>query len=418
MSASNQTATVAVGSPPTLALLSTSSAMSFVILLGLVSLFGDVTYQGGRSVQGQFLNLLGASAFMVGLAAGAGELLGYGLRLVLGYLADRTGRYWTLTIVGFGINLLAIPALALVGRWEIAIGLLLAERIGKAIRNPSRDAMLSYATQTLGRGWGFGLHQTFDRLGSFLGPLVLTGVFVTQGNAALDPYQLGFAVLLVPAILALMTLLIARSLFPRPTELESKTPQVGTSGYRRGYWWFVIAAGLVGAGFADLPLIAYHFKAMALMEDQWMPTSYSAAMVLAMLAGLLGGKLFDRLDMTVVMGLGALAAYLGSLPWAFLGMGLWGVGLGAQDSVMRAALADFVPADRRGTGYGIFHMAFGVFWFAGSALMGLLYDHSLLALVVFSVVVQLLAVPLFWIAKHRCVSRLREACAWTHAGPR
>ena len=153
--------------------------------------------------------------------------------------------------------------------------------------------------------------------------------------------------------------------------------------------------------------MAYHFKAMALMEDQWMPTSYSAAMVLAMLAGLLGGKLFDRLGMTVVMGLAALAAFfaplvfLGSLPWAFLGMGLWGVGLGAQDSVMRAALADFVPADRRGTGYGMFHMAFGVFWFVGSALMGLLYDHSLLALVVFSVVVQLLAVPLFWMAKQQ-----------------
>jgi MFS family permease len=406
MSASSQTATAAVGSTHKLALLSTSSAMFFVILLGLVSLFGDATYQGGRSVQGQFLNLLGASAFIVGLAAGAGELLGYGLRLVFGYLADRTGRYWTLTIVGFAINLLAIPALALVGRWEIAIGLLFAERIGKAIRNPSRDAMLSYATQTLGRGWGFGLHQTFDRLGSFLGPLVLTGVFVTQGNA-LDAYQFGFAVLLVPAVLALMTLLIARSLFPRPAELESKTPHVGTSGYRRGYWWYVIAAGLVGAGFADFPLMAYHFKAMALMEDQWMPTSYSAAMVLAMLAGLLGGKLFDRLGMIVVMVLAALAAlfaplvFLGSLPLAFLGMGLWGVGLGAQDSVMRAALADFVPADRRGTGYGMFHMAFGVFWFAGSALMGLLYDHSLLALVVFSVVVQLLAVPLFWIAKQQ-----------------
>jgi MFS family permease len=138
MSASSQTATATVGSTQKLALLSTSSAMVFVVLLGLVSLFGDMTYQGGRSVQGQFLHLLGASAFMVGLAAGAGELLGYGLRLVFGYLADRTGRYWTLTIVGFAINLLAIPALALVGRWELAIGLLLAERIGKAIRNPAR----------------------------------------------------------------------------------------------------------------------------------------------------------------------------------------------------------------------------------------------------------------------------------------
>jgi MFS family permease len=163
---------------------------------------------------------------------------------------------------------------------------------------------------------------------------------------------------------------------------------------------------LVGAGFADFPLIAYHFKAVALAEEPWVPTAYSAAMVLAMLAGLLGGKLFDRLGMGVVMVLVALAAvfaplvFWGSLPLAFLGMGLWGVGLGAQDSVMRAALADFLPADRRGTGYGMFHMTFGVFWFVGSALMGWLYDHSLLALVVFSVGIQLFAVPLFWIARH------------------
>jgi len=380
--------------------------MFFVILLGLVSLFGDATYQGGRSVQGQFLNMLGASAFAVAIVAGAGELLGYGLRLVFGYLADRTGRYWTLTIVGFAINLLAIPALALVGRWEIAIGLLFAERIGKAIRNPARDAMLSYATHTLGRGWGFGLHQTFDRIGSFLGPIVLTGVLVTQGNT-IGAYQYGFAVLLVPALLALLTLLVAWSLFPRPADLESKTPQVATAGYSRGYWWYVVGAGLIGAGFADFPLMAYHFKAIALVEDQWVPTYYSAAMVLAMLAGLLGGKLFDKLGMMVVMVLAGLAAlfaplvFLGSVPLALLGVSLWGVGLGAQDSVMRAALADFVPADRRATGFGMFHMAFGVFWFAGSALMGFLYDQSPLALVVFSVVIQLIAVPLFWIARQR-----------------
>ena len=288
MSAPSHTPAAPVGSAQKLALLSTSSAMFFVMLLGLVSLFGDATYQGGRSVQGQFLNMLGASAFMVGMTAGAGELLGYGLRLMFGYLADRTGRYWTLTIVGFAINLLAIPALALVGRWEIAIGLLFAERIGKAIRNPARDAMLSYATQTLGRGWGFGLHQTFDRLGSFLGPLVLTGVFVTQGNA-LGAYQFGFAVLLVPPSSPDDPPHCPVAV-PRPAEAQSKTSYVGTSGYRRGYWWFVIAAGLVGAGFADFPLMAYHFKGMALMEDQWMPTSYSAAMVLAMLAGLLGGS--------------------------------------------------------------------------------------------------------------------------------
>jgi MFS family permease len=106
------------------------TALRFIILLGLVSLFGDVTYKGARSITGPFLATLGARATIVGVVAGFGELIGYGLRLVSGYLSDRTGRYWAITIVGYIVNLFAVPLLALAGNWPLAALLMIAERTG------------------------------------------------------------------------------------------------------------------------------------------------------------------------------------------------------------------------------------------------------------------------------------------------
>ena len=143
-----------------------TTAIRFVVLLGVVSLFADMTYEGARSVTGPFLAVLGASGTAVGLIAGLGELIGYSLRLASGYLADRTGRYWAITLVGYGLNLIAVPLLALAGRWEIAAALMICERVGKAIRTPARDAMLSHATHQVGHGWGFGLHEAMDQAGA------------------------------------------------------------------------------------------------------------------------------------------------------------------------------------------------------------------------------------------------------------
>ena len=137
-------------------------ALKFIILLGIVSLFADMTYEGARSITGPYLALLGASAAVVGFVAGFGELVGYALRLVSGYMADKTRRYWAMTIIGYAVNLLAVPLLALAGNWPMAAILLIAERMGKAIRTPPRDVMLSHAASQVGRGWGFGLHEAMD----------------------------------------------------------------------------------------------------------------------------------------------------------------------------------------------------------------------------------------------------------------
>jgi MFS family permease len=389
------------------ALLSTGSAMTFVVLIGTVSLFSDATYEGGRSLIGQFLETLGSSAAVLGIAVGAGEFLGYALRLASGYAADRTGAYWRITLLGYAINLLAMPLLAFVGRWEIAIALLFLERIGKATRNPARDAMLSYATSEMGRGWGFGLHEAMDQIGAFLGPILVTVVlFLRSGDeVGLGGYHQAFAVLFVPALLALAVLMVARFLFPHPRDLESKAPRAGAAGLTRGYWLFLLAAGCIAMGFADFALMAFHFRATDLVADRLIPILFAIGMGVDAAAALIMGRLFDRRPFaTLITGvtLGALFApfvFLGSLSLAVVGIALWGVGMSAQESVLKAALSDLVPSHRRAYGFGLFASAFGLFWFAGSAAMGFLYDVDAAYLVVFSVAAQFLALPLFVLSR-------------------
>jgi len=376
--------------------LNKSAAWRFIILVGVVSLFSDMTYEGARSISGPFLGELKASAVVVGVVAGLGEFLGYALRLGSGYLADRLGRYWLITFAGYSLNLLAVPLLALAGSWEIAAVLLLLERIGKAVRTPARDAMLSHATASVGRGWGFGFHEAMDQIGAVTGPLIVAAVLYCRGG-----YREGFAVLLLPAVLALVVITVAARLYPHPQHLEVSAPALTTTGFTRPYWLYVVAVGMLGAGYADFPLIAYHFGKTALLPSEWIPLFYAVAMGVDAVAALVLGRLFDRLGMPVIMGTAALSAFfaplvfLGGFNLALLGMVLWGIGMGSLESIIKAALAEMVPRDRRATGYGIFNAGFGLFWFLGSALMGLLYEFSLGALVAFSVTAQLLAIPFF-----------------------
>jgi MFS family permease len=381
---------------------SQGSALKFVVLIGVVSLFADMTYEGARSITGPYLAVLGASGTIVGIVAGFGELVGYGLRLVSGYISDRTGRYWTVTLVGYVINMLAVPLLALAGSWQIAALLMIAERAGKAIRNPPRDAMLSHATQTMGRGWVFGLHEALDQIGAVLGPLIVTAVLYFKGS-----YRTGFAVLLVPALLALSVLIAARLLYPRPKDLEAILPALETKGYPRRFWLYIIAASLIGAGYVDFPLIAYHFERASVVSDNWIPVLYAVAMGVDALAALVLGRLFDRKGVPVLIFATVIAAFFAPLVFlagdyfAFIGMALWGLGMGAQESIMRAVIAEMIPANRRASAYGIFNAAFGLFWFLGSLLMGILYDFSVPAVIVSSVSLQLASVPvLLWMRRN------------------
>jgi MFS family permease len=373
-----------------------AAAWKFIVLVGVVSLFSDMTYEGARSITGPFLGLLNASATVVGVVAGLGEFIGYALRLVSGYLTDRLGKYWSITFLGYALNLFVVPLLALAGSWDLAALLILTERLGKAIRTPARDAMLSHATSEVGRGWGFGFHEAMDQIGAMLGPLIVAAVLYFNGG-----YRAGFAFLLIPAVLAVLVIAIAARLYPHPQHLEVSAPKLETTGLTHPYWLYVAAVGLIGAGYADFPLIAYHFGKAAVAPPNWIPLFYAVAMGADAAAALILGRLFDRLGMPVIMVVSIFSAlfaplvFLGGFNLALLGMVLWGIGMGAQESIIKAALAEMVPRDRRATAYGIFNTGFGLLWFLGSALMGMLYDVSLGALIAFSVIIQLLAIPIF-----------------------
>jgi MFS family permease len=374
--------------------LGASDAWRFIVLLGVVSLLADMTYEGARSVTGPFLASLGATGAAVGFAAGFGELIGYTIRLVSGVASDRTGRYWTLTIVGYAVNLLAVPLMALAGRWEVVAGLVVAERLGKAIRSPARDAMLAHATANTGHGRGFGLHEALDQIGAMTGPLIIAGALAWGAG-----YRGALGLLIVPALAALGVLLAANRRFPNPHDLAPVAPHIEPKGLDRRFWLYLLAASCVAAGFADFPLIAFHAGRTNLVSPPWVPVLYAAAMGVDALAALAFGRWFDRRGLVVLIPATLISA--GFAPLAFLGgptglvvgILLWGIGLGAQESILRAAVATLVPSHRRGTAYGLFNAGFGLAWFAGSVTMGLLYDRSPAALAAFSVIAHLLAIP-------------------------
>jgi MFS family permease len=374
------------------------AALKFVLLIGVLSFFADFTYEASRSILGPYLQLLQASAAVVAIVTGFGELLGYGLRLVSGRLADITQKFWPITIFGYVVQMLSVPLLALAGNWQIAAVLIILERVGKAIRNPPRDVMLSHAAKQIGYGWAFGVHEALDQFGALFGPLLVAGVLALRGD-----YRLAFAVLLVPALINLSLLMFARWLYPRPEEMETEVPNVETEGLPRVFWLYLAGAALVAAGFADFPLIAYHFAKAAIVGQTFVPVFYAVAMGVSGTGSLVFGRLYDRfglsilIPLTLITSLFAPLVFLGGFWTAFAGSALWGLGIGVHESIIPAAVAPMVPVQRRASAYGLFTAGYGLFWFLGSAAIGLLYDISLSALIAFSVLAELAAVPLFFL---------------------
>jgi MFS family permease len=376
----------------------TKRAMIFIVFMGLVSLFADMTYEGARSITGPFLAILGASGTIVGIVSGFGEWIGYSLRLLFGYASDKTGRYWSFIFLGYAINVLAVPLLAFAGNWQVAAALILLERFGKAIRSPSKDAILSYATQSIGRGWGFGIHEAMDKTGAVLGPLLMALVLYYK-----ESYQFGFAVLLIPSLLAIVVLFWAWKWIPNPSNMEIPVKELEVQGLTKPYWIYVGALCCVAAGFVDFPLMAYHFQKNSLYSPTFIPILYAITMGIAGIASLILGKLYDLKGMAVVIGFTIVTAFfsffvfLGGPELGIIGMILWGIGLGAQESILRAVVANLVGVNKRATAYGMLNVWFGTAWFLGSGILGYLYDINLIYLVTFSFIAQIAAVPLLYI---------------------
>jgi MFS family permease len=376
------------------------TAFRFVMILGIVNLFADMTYEGGRGIAGPFLGSLGASAAVVGFVAGFGELIGFGLRSVTGYLGDKSHRYWLMIFIGYGVNMLAVPALALAGNWPLAAALLIAERTGKSIRKPNVEAMLSHAAKTMGSGWVFGLNEALDQTGATLGPLITALVLYLHGG-----YHHAFAALLASALLCLGTLTIARLTYPRPHALEGREPHMpSAAGMPTAYWKYLVAGMLIAAGFSDFSLAAFHFRQSGTVSEAVIPVFYAVAMATGAISALVFGWLLDRVGprvMVIAFVIPALVAplvFMGGFAAALVGVIGWGMGIGAQDTLLKAVLVKIIGPEKRATAFGVFDTAFGIAWFAGSATMGLLYDYSITGLVVFSVVLQLAALPVMLLA--------------------
>ena len=394
-----------------------SQAMLFIILFGIVSLFSDMTHEGASSIRGAYLTLLGASAGAIGFASGLGELVGYSMRYVFGRLTDKTKQYWPMTIVGYILDIIAVPLLALVGEhgWVAACALLIIQRMGKAIKKPAKDTIMSFAASQEGTGKSFGLQELLDQIGAFLGPvlLYLVMLFRQQGDT-FETYAFCFAVLAIPGAITLVLLFLTKHKFPNPELFEPEPKEYIPFKMKREFIFYIAGISLFAFGFIDYSLVLMHvsrtFTSLAsglaetssLVTEGTLPLLYAGAMLVDAVAALIFGYLYDKKGVAVLVLSTVLSAPFAIFVFAgksvavvLLGIALWGIGMGAQEPILKAAVTTMVPKTSRATGYGIFECSFGVFWFLGSWLLGVLYDVSIPAMIAVSVLAQLAAIPLY-----------------------
>src|SRR5579863_9097736 len=270
-----------------------NTALRFIVCLGVVSLFADMTYEGAYSIIGPFLTNLGASVAAVGFIAGLGEMIAASLRFFSGRFVDRTRAYWSMAIFGYFLNVVVVPAMAFAGNWKMAALLVVVERTGKSLRGPARDVLLSEATGKIGHGWGFGVHGAMDQTGAVLGPLMMFFAVLKSHS-----FSSAFLRLAFPAAGALIALLVARLVYPQAGKATPR--QAPTRVLPQVFWLYVAAAGLLALGFVDFPVLAAHFQRQSLIDSQYIPLLFAGAMGLNGLADLVFGKLYDKFGIPVL----------------------------------------------------------------------------------------------------------------------
>jgi Arabinose efflux permease len=337
--------------------------------------------------------------------SGLGTFIGYGLRLLTGYIADKKKNYWIMTIIGYAIDLLCIPFLALIPEngWILACGLLLIGKVGNAVKKPAKDTMVSFATSEQGEGKGFAILEFVDQIGAFLGPTVLFLImFLTTDMTAYQQYRIGFAALAVPALGCLALLFVAKRKFPKPEQYEKEIGSNNTAGLKKTYVVYLVGACLFAFGFIDFPLITAYQINRSLVPTDYLPLLYSGAMLADAFSALFFGVMYDKhgfwtlfISAVVSAPFAIIIFFTDNLTWLLVGVVLWGVGMGAQESIMKSAIATLTDKDNRSKGYGVFQLCFGVFWFVGSWLTGTLYDVSITAMIAVSISAQLIAVVVF-----------------------
>jgi len=376
------------------------NAFLFLLLLGIISLLSDFTHEGARSIYGSYLGLIGASALVISFTSGLGEFIGQAFRLVTGPIADKTKKYWLMMFIGYALNLLVIPLLMFVDAsiWEVAIILILLERVGKGIRAPAKSALTSFTASHLGAGKSFAIQEAMDQFGAFLGPIFVFVVLSLNKGSELDGYQLAFGLLGIFAILTLIILAISRYKYPHPDELETTKSKQSIRG-NKAFKFYMIAVALIAFGFIDYPVLAFHMSDQYLIDITYIPLLYALAMGVDAIAALIFGHYFDKKGIVSLIWAIAITLFMApifflstSLTGIIIGVILWGIGMGAQESILKAVVSTMVSKEKRATAYGIFYTVFGSAWFIGSLLIGVFYEINVLFVVLFSTTVELLAV--------------------------
>ena len=391
----------------------TKKAFQIIVLFGLVSLFGDIVYEGARAVNGPYLQSLAVNASIVGLIIGIGEFAGYALRLLSGFFADKTKAYWIFTFIGYGL-IIAIPMLSLTGIWQVAAVLMVAERLGKGIRAPAKDTIVSSAAKRIGTGKGFAIQEVFDQFGALLGPLIFTAYFALTGGGVknANDYRSAYALFWIPYLLVMIFIIIAFLRVPDSSKLEPLKNENEPDKITRLFWIYNIFSFITALGLLNFAIIGYHFKAKHIVSDAMIPVLYAAAMAIDGLSAYLMGSLYDKLKHNnsagglvtlIVLPLFSIAipfmVFANNFIMALIASLMLGIVMGGQETIMKAAIADITPIKKRGTGYGIFNFSFGLAMLLGSYLAGLLYDISVLYLILMIVILQILAMILFFIMR-------------------
>lgn len=352
-------------------------ALMGIVIFGLVSLFGDIIYEGSRGIVSPFLQKLGASAFLVGLVLGLGEFAGYALRIVFGVLSDRTRAYWGLTIGGYSL-LIVVPLLAFAGGWQLAIILVIFERISKAIRTPARDTLFSHVTKGMGSGKAFGLHELMDQIGAVIGPAMVAIVLFTTG----DKFEAAFSILFIPYLIMMFVLVAAyaklRARTSIPTGLEKK---ISSKKLSKGFMTYSTAVAFNSMGLVSIALILYRASPAAL---PWVVSLlYLTTQAVDAASAPIAGYLYDSVGRKILYFpfalsiLPSILIFFGGLECVVASAILFGVIYGMHESIYRAAVADMTPAGVRGSAYGVFHTLYGFGFLVGGAAFGFFLDNSL-----------------------------------------
>ncbi len=379
-------------------------------------------HESARSVNGQYLSLVGLSATQVGLVFGLGEFLGYALRLLSGAWLDKSKRYWLFLFVGYGVHLV-IPLMGLTTSWGWLYTFILLERIGKALRSPAKDTILSaVAENQIGLGYAFGIQEALDQLGAFLGPLIFTALFYFVGSSGLEVFQLGYQLLVIPFIILMVVLALVHRKFVR----EELTPEVDTTQkpprLQPIFWIYSAFTFFVAFGLINFSLIGYHLKTQQIVSDGMVPILYAVAMAVDALVAIFIGKGYDRLKrqlrhktggVLILLIVPLLTAFVPlltlshSVSMLWIGMVLMGVVLGAHETVMRSAIADITPFSKRGIGFGIFNTVYGLSLLLGSLLMGWLYDLEQQPIIVAMTIISEGAAVALYVVLYKRIQRER-----------